>query len=60
MGVTKEEVKERIADTNGFLKGLFSFGIISKSSPVFGMLNEIILKNQDFYDRVDKEGFAEK
>lgn len=37
MGVTKEEVKERIADTNGFLKGLFLFGIISKSSPVFGL-----------------------
>jgi len=56
--VTVEEVKERVADTNGYLKGLFAFGFISKTGPAYNMLEEIVNKNIRLLDRIDAEGLS--
>lgn len=56
--VAVEEVKERVAGTNEYLKVMFAFGLISKTGPAYNMLEEIVNKNIRLLDRIDTEGMS--
>jgi len=47
-----EEVSEQLANINGILLGLFTYGLIQKNHPSYPMLNEISVKNSELFKKI--------
>ena len=60
--MSKEDLKkivDHLSDMQGFLVGLYTFGVIPKTHPVWNILDEMAKKNKKIRDRLQAKIGAE-
>ena len=61
--MSKEDLKkivDRLSDMQGFLVGLYTFGVIPKTHPVWNILDEMAKKNKKIRDGLQAKIGAEE